>query len=365
MSLRFLHGGDFHLDSPFHALSPQQAVTARENQRGLLDRFRLLAEEQTPDVVFLTGDLFDGARVYPETIKAFREMLEGISAEIFLSPGNHDPYTPTSPYARLSWPSHVHIFQDSTVTAIELPHLDCTVYGSAFTSSHCNTSPLDGLTVSGDGLHFGCFHGEVTQGQSRYGPISQSQIADSKLHYLALGHIHASSGLCRSGHTYYAYPGCIQGRGFDETGEKGVLFGTCDDSRLNLDFIPLCSHCYRIHTVDLAGQSPEDAIQRILPETPTSDIVRILLKGERDEDGALPLSFLQQLAEPYYYSVTLFDQTELPRNLWAKEEEDSLQGYFLRNMHRRLQEATEEEKPRLELAVRFALAALEGREEPQ
>ena len=31
--ITFLHGADFHLDSPFHALSPDQAAERRQEQR--------------------------------------------------------------------------------------------------------------------------------------------------------------------------------------------------------------------------------------------------------------------------------------------------------------------------------------------
>ncbi|MFQ9411728.1 MAG: hypothetical protein ACLR1T_12690 [Evtepia gabavorous] len=46
-------------------------------------------------------------------------------------------------------------------------------------------------------------------------------------------------------------------------------------------------------------------------------------------------------------------------------EEDTLTGLFLRAMAQRLQESAPSERPLLERAVRFGLAALEGREEPQ
>ncbi len=45
--------------------------------------------------------------------------------------------------------------------------------------------------------------------------------------------------------------------------------------------------------------------------------------------------------------------------------EDSLTGLFLRTMAQRIQEAPADQHPLLERAVRFGLAALEGREEPQ
>ena len=165
--LRFLHGGDFHLDSPFHALPPKKAGAARREQREILSRFAEVALEEQVHLCFLTGDLFDSRRVYPETLLALRTMLESLSMPIFISPGNHDPYTGDSPYTRLSWPSHVHIFKSPAVEAVSLPELNCTVYGSAFTASYRLDSPLTGLSPAGTALAFGCFHGEVTGSPSR------------------------------------------------------------------------------------------------------------------------------------------------------------------------------------------------------
>ena len=365
--LRFLHGGDFHLDSPFHALAPQKAVEARQEQREILNRFAEVAREEQVQLCFLTGDLFDSRRVYPETLLALRAMLESLPVPIFIAPGNHDPYTENSPYARLSWPPHVHIFKSPAVEAVPLPGLNCTVYGSAFTASYRSDSPLAGLSPMGSELAFGCFHGEVTGSPSRYGPISPEQIAASGLYYLALGHIHTAGGLERRGETYYAYPGCPQGRGFDETGERGVYLGRTDGERLTLRFRPLCRRQYRIVEADITGRSPEAALQATL--TPLTqelreDIVRLVLTGEREGAEPLPLRRLEELAAPYCYHLELLDRTRPGRDLWARQKEESLLGLFLREMAQRMELASPEETPGLELALQFGLSALEGRDAP-
>ena len=68
--LTFLHAADFHLDSPFHALPPDQAAERRQEQRQLLTRLADAARQSQADLIFLAGDLFDSQRVRPETIQA-------------------------------------------------------------------------------------------------------------------------------------------------------------------------------------------------------------------------------------------------------------------------------------------------------
>ena len=364
--LTFLHGADFHLDSPFRALSADQAAERRQEQRQLLTRLANTARETQADLIFLAGDLFDSQRVRPETVQILYETLEDLEAQVFISPGNHDPYTAASPYARLTWPSHVHIFSSPYPERVELPQLGAVVYGSAFLSPHRVDSPLLDLNAQeGDLVAFGCFHGDTATPFSRYGPITQEEIARSGLHYLALGHSHTASGKQMAGSTCYAWPGCPEGRGFDETGEKGIYMGQTDGLQCQLDFLPLAHRQYRQVDLDITGQPPDQALRAFLAQAEPQDILRICLTGQRQEDQTPDLTTLTALAAPYVYSVQLRDETSLPQALWARKEEDTLTGLFLRNMAGKMAAASPEERPFLERAVRFGLAALEGREEPK
>jgi hypothetical protein len=98
-----------------------------------------------------------------------------------------------------------------------------------------------------------------------------------------------------------------------------------------------------------------------LPQPPVPDLVRLILTGE----SATPpdLAALTAQAAPRYFYVELRDETTLPQDLWARMEEDSLTGLFLREMRRRLDQAPAEDRDTVLLAARFGLAALEGGED--
>ena len=68
--LRLLHAAGFHLDSPFSGLTTAQSAQRRRELRQLPARLAELARREDVDLVLLPGDLFDGERVYPETIDA-------------------------------------------------------------------------------------------------------------------------------------------------------------------------------------------------------------------------------------------------------------------------------------------------------
>ena len=356
--LHILHAADLHLDAPFAALTAEQAMERRAEQRRLLDRLADAAIERGADLVLLSGDLFDSGQTYHETVEALAAALGRIPAPVLIAPGNHDFFHPGSPYAESFWPENVLIFQSPALQSVDLPL--CTVYGSAFTGPYRDASPLAGFAAPQNGKPaVMVVHGDV-EGTGRYGALTRAEIADSGLTYLALGHVHAASGLQRAGATYWAYPGCPEGRGFDETGDKGALWVTIDGDSVAADFLPLCARRYEILTADLTGRDPAQAVLAALSGGNGADICRLILTGEC---AAVDLAALTALAAPLRYAVTLRDHTRVPRDLWAREGEDSLTGLFLREMRRRLDGAEVETRPVLEKAVRFGLAALENGED--
>ena len=108
--LRILHAADLHLDSPFSGLTPEQAAARRRLQRQLPGQLVDLALERRCDVLLLAGDVFDGARVCPETVEALVRAFSRCAIPVLIAPGNHDPYHDRSPWALTVWPEHVYIF---------------------------------------------------------------------------------------------------------------------------------------------------------------------------------------------------------------------------------------------------------------
>ena len=358
--LKVLHGADFHLDSPFSGLKPDAAARRRGEQRELLARLTDLAREREADLVLLSGDLLDGDLVFRETVQALARALGEIPCPVFLAPGNHDWYGPQSPYAALEWPGNVHLFTGPELGAVRLPELGCTVWGAAFCAPRQSTSPLRGFHAPAEGVQLAVLHGEVAA-QGDYGPISEEDIAASGLDYLALGHVHQYSGLRRAGETFWAYPGCPEGRGFDELGEKGVLWLEVEKGRTEAEFVPLCRRRYQLLSVDVTGaEDLAAAVRAALPPDTVEDIYRVLLTGERGAE-ALDLEGLTRALAPRFYGLTLRDRTRVQRAVWDRMEEDTLTGLFLRLMAARCRKEPENEI--LQQAVRFGLAALENGED--
>ena len=360
--VRILHAADFHLDSAFTGLSEQRSRQRRQESRDLTRRMVEYVNDHGVQLMLLAGDLFDSDNVYGQTAEELSAALAEFRGQVVIAPGNHDCYTAASPYARTLWPENVHIFTTPYMTRMTFPQYGCTVYGAAFTSPEVSESAaLEGVAAGDEGVAIGLLHGEAGAKDSRYRPIPLPQIARSGLDYLALGHVHACSGVQTAEGTAYAYPGCPEGRGFDELGDKGFLMGEVDKGSVKLRFIPFALRRYEILTVDVTGRAPLEAIREALPQNTEADIYRILLTGETDGGVEIP-AVTEELASRFY-ALEVRDRTTVRRDIWDGCGEDSLRGLFLQKMREKYDAAQDEtERRKLQQTVRFALAAMDNRD---
>lgn len=358
--IKLLHAADLHLDSPFSGLSPEQAAARRKEQRELPAKLAELCRVHGCDALLLAGDVFDGESVAPETVEALLAAFSACPCPVFLAPGNHDPLSAASPYRTERWPENVHIFTSCAISSVELPEQHCRVFGAGFESAY-GSALLDGFSAPQDGwVNVMVLHGDTQNPNSPYNAVTKEQIASSGLRYLALGHIHQSSGLLRAGHTAYAWPGCAMGRGFDELGEKGAYLVTLTGSDCSLEFLPLGGRSYEILRVP-AGDDPAAALDAALPQSAARDIYRVILTGEAPRPD---LNALYARFSPRVFSLTLRDETTPQRDLWAGAGEDTLRGLALGKLKADYDSAPDDDARRTAaLAARMLLTAIEGRDE--
>ena len=362
MSLRFLHAADLHLDSPFEGLPSGKAAVRRSEQRMLLQRMAALVKEQELQLVLLPGDLLDSEWSFAETGEALCACFRQMGVPVFIAPGNHDWYSAHSPYARLPLPENVHVFKKNALESVTIPALGVRVYGAAYLGQD-SPALLGGFRAArgSETLDLLCLHGEVTKAASPSAPIREEELAASGLHYAALGHVHQASGLRRAGKTWYSWPGCPEGRGFDECGEKTVSIVELSGTDCTLRPVSIARRRYEILNVNVTGSDPLLAVHSQLPDETARDVYRIVLSGEVDSPP--DLRRLQLNLGELFYALQLRDETRLRQNVWDRAGEDSLRGLFLKKLREAAEGASPEERARIEQAARWGLAALDRREE--
>ena len=356
--IRILHAADLHLDSPFAALVPEQAAQRREEQRQILQNLTEESGRRGCHLLLLAGDLFDSDRIYRETAEMLREALGSIRAKVFIAPGNHDPWSPLSPYAALSWPENVHIFRSGRIEAVHLEDPAVTVYGAAFTGPRSGPL-LRGFSASGGGRpSVLVMHGVLDDPDSPYNPISEEDIVSSGVDYMALGHVHRRQSRILGASTVIN-PGCAMGRGFDETGPKGASYVELDGKGCRVTPLDLGGRVYECLNVRV-GDDPLADVLAALPERTERDLYRITLSGSCP---APDLNALRAALAPRFYALELIDRTLPPLELWKDADEDSLKGAYLRRL-KDCYDTDDDPYARrlLAEAARIGLALMEGRE---
>jgi DNA repair exonuclease SbcCD nuclease subunit len=340
-----------------------KAALRRSEQRELLGRLAELSRTEKVGLVLLSGDLLDSDNSYYETGEELSRCLAGMAAPVFISPGNHDYYSPRSPWKRFKLPGNVCLFTENRIRGVTLSSLNLRVYGAAFTENRSGPLLQGFRAERTEGVtNLLCLHGEVGARGSAYDPITVEELAQSGMDYAALGHVHKTGGLLQAGKTWYSWPGCPEGRGFDETGDRFVNLVELENGQCRMRQVSIALRRYEQLQVDVTGTDPLLAIHSSLPDDTVCDVYRITLVGETD--AAPDLRRLYQNLSELFFELQLRDETRLRRGIWDCVGEDTLRGLFLGRLKARFDAAaTEEERVKLEQAARWGLAALDNGEE--
>ena len=343
--MKILHSADIHLDAPFSGRRLEAAEFLRRELLAVPGKLADLCAAEGCDLVLLSGDLFDGAYSH-ESYRALYTALERMDVPVFVSPGNHDHCGMNSPWGREIWPENVHVFTKEKMESVAVPDLDCRVYGAGYQSMDC-PGLLEGFRTAGDEkYHIGLLHADPTQAATPYCPLTREQIRTSGLDYLALGHVH-KTGSFQEGRTLCAWPGCPMGRGYDETGEKGVFVVELEETA-QLDFVPLNTPRF----YDL--QTDVSSWEALLPPAGSDDFYRITLTGYgTGEPIAIPA---------VYPHLELRDETVPETDLWGTAGEDTLEGIYFGMLRAAMEGKEDAEQRRIRLAAQISRQILDGQE---
>lgn len=365
--MKFVHCADIHLDSAFTLTNPADAGRRRNELRAAFSSLILHAKSEDCRLFLISGDLFDDKTVTKDTFEMLeREMSSFSRCHFFISPGNHDPYNESSPYKLVNLPENVHIFTEPEMTCVDLPDLGARIYGYAFTSDTMTSSPLEGFTVENKELiNILVCHGEVGNSLSNYCPILESDMARSGFDYIALGHIHKGSGLKYAEKVPYAYPGCILGRSFDETGSKGAFIGEISKDGLELQSIKLSGRKYEIASCDITGASDIASVSEKLISACASfgedTALRLVLEGITYPEFSFSENEVKSLiTRPFYLEIK--DNTLPLYNADYLKKDNTVIGEFYRNIEPKLVSENLSERETARLALKYGLKALYGRE---
>ena len=359
--IKLLHAADLHLDSAFESLSPEASAERRNGQRKILFKIAEIAEERGVNAVLLCGDVFDGNSIERETARDFCRALGVLSCPVLVAPGNHDPYTVSSVWETLPLPENIYVFKNPEIERALFPGVPIKFWGAGFQNTHCDSLLRDFSAPErhDDVPYIMLLHGDTGAAAADYNPISRDDLIKCGMDYVALGHIHARSQLQKAGETAFAYPGCTEGRGYDETGKKGVLIVTISDNKVSEEFVPLGGVRYEIISVDVSAGNILQDVQEAVYGLSENDCCRLILTGECLE---LPdVIQLRKKLDGRFRELQIRDETTKKRDVWTLRGQNTLSGVYIDKLYIMYKAASSDnEREKIELAARYGLSAIEN-----
>ncbi len=364
--LKIVHTGDIHLDSPFSGLDERRAEVRKTELRGTFSSLMTYVRTNHTDILLIAGDLFDRGFVTRETIDiVMREFSRASACRIIISPGNHDPYTPDSVYAKVKFPPNVYIFKSEEQTRFEFPEINCDVYGYAFTGE---SHPASAVTATEDNgrIRLLCAHAHLDAPASPYAPVTSAQLVAAGFDYAALGHVHNPPKVSEAGNCIFGYCGCIEGRGYDETGQKAALsFEIGDDGKKTMRRLVFARRRYEAETLNVTGAvSASDVRERIKSlirekKYSADTLLRVTLTGETEPSLVLSAPLVADGVDEVF-ALDIKDETVPALDTEYLEADPTVKGAFYRELKPRLLDSDPAVRKTALRALRYGLSAMAG-----
>jgi DNA repair exonuclease SbcCD nuclease subunit len=393
--VRFLQVSDLHLGRPFGWLPADRRQKRRDDQREALKRCVQEAIERAVHAILIPGDLFDQEGVDADTLAFAVEVFRLAGCPpTFITPGNHDPCSPSSLFwnPRLlkargrQWPDHVHVYTEPRWSSRTLSD-GVRVWGRCDAPHTENEDrPLAPERLSevphqDKGVEIAVFHGSreghLPPGQKMVAPFSDEEATGSPFTYLAVGHYHAASRLAPPqgpvAGVRLAYAGSAVALDTTETGAHGALEVRIEYGHrkpfVEIEFVALDSRRVIEVDVDATGcvsaERLDRKIERALDDAAAGerDIVTVRVTGRLARDVRYEPS--RELVSRVFHMK--LDRRRLrpdyPLDSYRADEPTTTDGRFAHALIQRLDASTNpEERARIERALYYGLDAFHLRE---
>lgn len=365
--MKIIHCADLHLDSKMTANLDKDK--AKERKTELLRTFERMvdyAATNQVDAILLVGDLFDTKNVSAlakhTVINAIRKHP---NITFYYLRGNHDRNNVLSMME--TPPDNLKLFGEEWTSYGTGEQGNIVISGIELTEENAG-SAYSSLVLDAGKFHIVLLHGQESETgtKDRAEVIHLRALKNKGIDYLALGHVHAYKEARLDGRGIYCYPGCLEGRGFDECGEHGFVLLTIEEDKKSChrEFIPFAFRNLYTVLVDVTGCQTTlemaNQIQCVLKEDhyEQKDLLKIVLTGALDVECEKDMDYLRKRFEADYYLVKLEDETKLKVDFETFLLDRSLKGEFVRTVMAE-KELNQEEQAAM---IRYGLQAMAGEE---
>ena len=312
--MKLIHCADLHIGKNFSSLPLDIRGVM---QRSLIDNFVSLmrfAHDNSVDVVLISGDFFDRAKIALSIKKEVLGVVTSFShIKVIYLKGNHDasldfdddlvmPANLKIVPSKDGWKYYSYDKDGVTIAAIDL-------------NSQYDAGFYERLILPKNSFNIVMMHGmtkAITQKGQFEKVVDLNRLREKNIDYLALGDIHIPDyepkKLDNRGH--YAYSGSLTGTGFDELGERGFFLLEAEKEKLTRSFARMTKRQFRIIDVDITHcdthskicSQVEFVLDKLRRNDFINDLLRINLIGKYEASTIKDIENLTlKLNEEFFY----------------------------------------------------------------
>jgi len=326
--MKLIHTADLHLGSKIEGKFPPDKAKARRTElRNSFARMIDRAKELGAKAIVIAGDAFDTVPATPEDAAFFFGAIRANPDLDFLYlRGNHDK-TVALPS---DCPNLVTFGDGWTVWEKD----GVAVSGIEMTRENCETL-YDGFKPVSGKINIVVLHGALGSSPAP-DTVVLSRLAERGIDYLALGDYHGRQDGKLGARGSWAYPGCPEGRGFDEPGEKGFLLLDAENGAVKSVFVPHAARTLHEIDCDVSGAADEygaiEIARKAVAAIPAKDPIRLNLVGAVAFDRTRLAENTEERfrGEGKRFLVSVKNKTTVALDLAAIRGELSLRGAYLR-----------------------------------
>ena len=350
--MKFVHIADLHLDAPFTVLNANNRLgeKRREEQLKIFEQVIEYIKENKIELLFISGDLYENEYVKEKTIEYINDLFKQIEdTEIFITPGNHDPYLKNSYYRTYNWNNNVHIF-NSQIKKYSYENVD--IYGYGFEDFYVQNSGVENIQIENpQKRNILIVHGDIDV-NSQYNPMNYEKLQNSNFDYIALGHVH-NSNYVENKKT--VYPGSLVSLGFDEIGAHGMIVGNITQNEVTTEFVELEQMEFVEKELDITELTAvEEIIENINNlEIEENKFYKIILTGSRKFNLDINKVNKKIAIENI---IRAKDETKANYDLETIAKENNIKGYFVAELLSQMQDADNKEE--IQRAIEIGLEVL-------
>lgn len=347
--MKIIHCADIHLGSKLESKFPSEKSKIRKAEiLSTFDNMIDYASNNDVKIILLSGDVFDKDKPTKKDKDYFYKCIKDHpSIDFIYLNGNHDK---EGSYIQEDIPN-LKTFSKKEITTYHYDNID--ISGIELAPENVK-SFYHIINLNKDKINIFMLHGEISDSMGG-DKIKLSSLKNKYIDYLALGHIHSYSQNKIDERGIYAYPGCLEGRGFDECGEKGFILLNIED-KISLKFIPFAKRTIYELDIDVTNCKSLYDLNKIIKNKVSDidfkNILRIHLIGELSLDFEFSNEDITSKLSNFFF-VNVKNDTSIKINYDDYKNDISLKGEFVRQIYNNDNYTLEEKNQLISLGLKF------------